>query len=881
MKEPRWRRYLRLTRPNVEEDIDDELRFHLEMRMERNRTLGMSDDESRRDALSRFGDVTLVRHALKVHDDRRLATEGRREYVGDVLQDLRFGLRSLRRTPGFAAAAILTLAIGIGANAAIFSVVNAVLLKPLPFNEPGKLVYVGEGSAGEFVNLAERLRGFSDLALSATQARPVDDGTESLRLEGAVVSANIFSVLGVRPLLGRAFTEDDAALGGAGAIILSHGLWQRQFGGSSDVIGRQVKLSGVPHTIVGVMPASFAFPDRSAEYWQPHVFNPANMGLHWATGGRQFIGRLAPGTSMEQAQREVAEVWPSLRRLNPLWDPGDRYRRDVAIVPLHDAMVGTSSNLLWVLFGSVLLVLLIACVNVANLLLARASARERELAVRAALGGGRARLVRQLLTESVLLSTAGAAAGMALAFVAVRWLVAVMPAEVPRAEEIGVSGLVLGFTAAVALVTGLLFGLVPALRATSRSPAAASIGSGRRGTAGGGHHRVTGWLVGAEVALAVTLVIGSLLLLRSFVALQGVETGFRPEQLVAARVSPPFMEYRDPPRLTALYSRILEQVAAMPGVASVAAVDKLPIAQNVWGVAVRVQGQYEDGSTILPEIAHHQSVTPDYFSTMGMRFLRGRDFTPADRDGQEPVAIVSESTVRRFWPNEDPIGKRIGYPWDSPWLTVVGVVADVKQNDLRDTARTSVFTPWEQRTRMSGSEMWVVARGSGDARPLADVVRRVVRDADRSVAVSDVRTMDAVISRSLQRARFTMVLVGAFALAALLLGAIGIYGVMSYLVGLRQQEMGIRLALGAAPSRVLGLVVGRGTVLALGGATAGIVIAWLGSGALASLLYGVSPRDPVTFVLVPLLFLVIAAAASLVPALRATRVDPARALRAD
>jgi putative ABC transport system permease protein len=801
--------------------------------------------------------------------------------MADFLQDLRFGLRSLRRAPGFALAAILTLAVGIGANAAIFSVVNAVLLQPLPFAKPGQLVYVGEGSAGEFTGLAERLRGFSDLALSAVQARPVDDGTESLRLEGAVVSANLFSLLGASPLLGRTFTAGDATMGGEFVLVLSHGLWQRQFGGSRDAIGRRVSVSGVPHTIIGVMPASFAFPDRSTEYWQPHLFNPANMGLHWAMGGRQFIGRLAPGTSLDQAQREVREVWPTLRKLNPLWDPGERYRRDVSIEPLHDAMVGSSRNLLWVLLGSVMVVLLIGCVNVANLLLVRASAREREFAVRAALGGGRARLVRQLLTESLLLSAAGAVAGVALAFGTVRWLVSVMPAEVPRAEEIGVNGLVLAFTAAVAVVTGLLFGLVPAWRATSRSFAAAGVGAGRRGTAGVGHHRVTGWLVGAEVALAVTLVIGSLLLLRSFVALRGVETGFRPEQLVAARITPPFSEYRDPARLKALYSRILEQVAAMPGVASVAAVDKLPIAENVWGAAVRVQGQFEDGTRILPFIAHYQSVTPDYFTTMGMQLLRGRAFTDADREGQEPVTIVSESTVRKFWPNEDPIGKRLGYAWDSPWLTVVGVVADVKQDDLRDTARTSMFTPWEQRTRMSGSEMWVVARGSGDPGALANVVRRIVRETDRSVAVSDVRTMDAVISRSMQRARFTMGLVGAFALAALLLGAIGIYGVMSYLVGLRQQEMGIRLALGAEPRRVLGMVVGRGTVLAAGGAVVGIAIAWLGSGALASLLYGVSPRDPVTFVLVPLLFLGVAGAASLIPAIRATRVDPVRALRAD
>jgi putative ABC transport system permease protein len=880
MTVPRWRRYLRLTRPDVEADIDDELQFHLDMRVERNRTLGMSDDDAKRDATSRFGDVALVRDELTDHDRRQLAADGRKEYMGDVLQDLRFGLRSLRRAPGFAMAAVLTLAVGIGANASIFSVVNAVLLEPLPFTESDRLVYVGEGAAGEFANLSERLRGFEGMALSHSQTHPVDDGNESVRLEGAAVSTNLFTLLGVAPLLGRTFTAEDATPGN-GVIVLSHGLWQRQFGGSREAIGRRVLVEGMPHTIVGVMPPSFAFPDRSAQYWHPYVVNPANMGQFWAVGGKQFIARLAPGTTLAQGEREVREVWPSLRPLNPLWDPGEDYRRDVRVVPLQEAMVGGSSNLLWVLFGAVMVVLLIGCVNVANLLLARASAREREFAVRAALGGGRARLVRQLLTESLLLAGSGALAGVALAFASVRWLVSVMPAEVPRAEAISVDGTVLAFTAVVAVITGLLFGLVPALRATSRSASAVGIGSGRRGTAGAGHHRVTGWLVGAEVALAVTLVIGSLLLLRSFAQLRQVETGFRPEQLIAARVTPPWGEYQDAARVTALYTRVMEEAHALPGVTSVAAVDKLPIAQTVWGVAVRVEGQFEDGSRLLPELAHLQSVTPDYFATMGVRLLRGRTFTAADREGQAPVAIISESTARKFWPNDDAVGKRLGYAWPGPWLTVVGVVADTKQDGLRDTSHTSMFTPWEQRTRMSGSEMWVVVRGSGDPGPLADGIRRIVREAGRSVAVSDVRTMSAVIAGSMQRARFTMSLVAGFAAIALLLGAIGIYGVMSYLVGLRQQEMGIRLALGAGRSRVLALVVGRGAMLAAGGAAVGLVIAWFGSGAMAALLYGVSPRDPVTFAVVPLVFLAIALSASLLPALRATRVDPARALRAD
>jgi putative ABC transport system permease protein len=877
---PRWRRYLRFARPNVSADVDDELHFHIAMRVERNISLGMTPDAARREALGRFGDVSLVRDALLEHDKRKEEGARRSEYMADFIQDIRFGFRSLRRAPGFAFAAILTLALGIGANAAIFSVVDAVLLRPLPFARPQELVSIGMGSGGEFVALRERLRSFSQIGAYVGQTHPIDDGTEALRVEGAAITTNLLSMLGVSPVLGRGFTEDEGRYGDDGVLLLSYALWQRQFGGATDVIGRRVLLEGVPHSVVGVMPRDFHFPTKDAQYWQPYAFYPANVGYHWAVGGKSFVGRLRPGVTMAQAQREVRDVWPTLRKLNPLWDPGPDYRREVNVTRLQDDIVGTAGSLLWVLFGCVLLVLLIGCVNVANLLLARATAREREFSVRAALGGGRGRLIRQLVTESLLLSALGSLLGVALAYFGVRWLVGVMPAGVPRAQEISVNGSVLGFTALVAVLTGILFGIIPAVRATSFAKTS-NVGFGRRTTLGVSHHRLSGLLVAGEMALAVLLVIGATLLVRSFSALRRVEPGFQTTHVIAARVSPPGASYQDLARVSSLYATVLERVTALPRVQSAAAVDKLPFAQSIWGIAARIEGQFEDASHPLPDVHHWQMVTPRYFETMGIPVQRGRAFTEADRGDQAQVTIVSQSFARRFWPNGDAIGKRIGYPYESPWLTVVGIVPDTKQDSLRDTTSMSMYVPWGQRTRMSGSEMWVLARATGDPKALSTAIRSIVRAVDRTVPVSDIRSMDAVLSDSVQKARFTMLLVAAFAFAALSLGALGIYGVMSYLVGQRMQEMGIRLALGAPTSGVIGLVVGRAAKLAAGGAIVGILAALVATRSLGSLLYGISATDPITFVSVPLLFLVVAMLASYAPALRATHADPVRALRSD
>jgi putative ABC transport system permease protein len=862
----------------VPAEVDDEIRLHIDLAIQRYIALGMSEAEARRHAVSRFGDVALIRDDLIHHDLRKAKTAGRKSMVADFLQDLRFGWRGLRRAPAFAITATLTLALGIGANAAIFSVVNSVLLKALPYESPEDLVVLGSGTSGEFVGLRERLRGVSELGAYVAQTHPFDDGQHAARVEGAAITTNMLRTLGVAPAFGRDFTETEGQLGRNDVLLISHGMWQRQFGGSKSVLGRRVTVEGAPFTIVGVMPRDFRFPSKETEYWQPLAFNPSNAGYHWAVGGMTFVGRVAPGVLMSQLQNELRAEFPKLRKLNPLWDPGPDYRRDATVTPLQEGIVGNSGHTIWILFACVVVVLLISCANVANLLLARAGARERELSVRVALGGGRGRLIRQLVTESLLLAGTGALIGVGLAYVALDWFVASLPSTLPRSAEISINGTVLAFTALIAVLTGVLFGTIPALRATKSAGTHGLVG--RRTTASAGHHRIAGMLVAVEMALAVMLVISATLLSRSLGVMQRQRPGFEASGVVAARLTPPSQSYQDPAKVFAFYKTVLARLGAVPGVTSVSAVDKLPLAETVWGGAIRVEGQFEDATRPLPEVKHWQMVTPRYFDTMKIP-VRGRSFTEADREGQEPVAIISESIAKRFWPGGNAIGKRIGYPYPSAWITVIGVVPDIKQDSLSGEAGSGMYVPWEQRARMSGVEMWVLARTSGDASGTTTAIRAIVNDVDRAVPVSTARTLSAFVSDSMQATRFVVFLIGAFALGALFLAAIGIYGVMSYLVGQRAREMGIRMALGAPQASVMRMVVGRAASLAAVGAIIGVGLALMTGRTLRGFLYGVSAADPLTLAVVPLLLLIVAAAASAVPALRAMMVDPVKALRSD
>ncbi|HLB09191.1 MAG TPA: ABC transporter permease [Gemmatimonadaceae bacterium] len=878
---PQWRRFLRLVRANVPADVDDELTFHLEMRVERNIALGMSPEDARREAIERFGDVGSVRAALVDHDCRRQTTRQRAEYVADLVQDLKFGVRALRRSPAFTIAAVLTLSLGIGANTAIFSVVNAVVLQPLPYERADRLVTIDEGSIGEYIALRDRLHAIVDLAAWMPATHPVDVDGEAARLKGVAITTNLLPLLGVSPIIGHGFATSDGNYGAGNVLLISHAFWQREFAGTHDIIGRTVSIEGSPFTIVGVMPASFHFPSNDVEYWQPIIVNPSNPGLVWGIGGRRMMGRLASNATLSQTRSELQSVWPSLRRINPLWDPGPEYRAHPSVTPLQTELVGSARALLWMLFGATLLVLIIACVNVANLLLARAVMRERELAVRAALGGGRARLVRQLATESLVLAALGALLGVTLGWLAVRVLVAAMPAGIPRADEISMSGSVLAFALAISIGAGLLFGLIPAFRATSASHSQSSGTAGdRRATAGGSHLRISGALVAGEVALAVMLVSASVLLVRSFAALRAIEPGFETTHVVAARISVPGARFTaDTQGVLAYYQNVLNRTQALPGVHGAALVDQLPLAQPVWGIAARVAGQFEDFTRTLPMIEHMQIVTPGYFSTMGIPVRRGRAFDDRDRAGAPLVTIVSQSVARRYWPSGDAIGQRLGFPYASPWMTVVGVVSDTKQDSLRDTTSASMYVPWAQASGRFTGDLWLVTRTAVDAASTGTTIRTMVHDIDPGVPVSDVRTMSAVVSGSVSRSRFTTSLVGAFALLALALGAVGIYGVMSYLVGERRREMGIRIALGASRASVMRIVLQRATWLASVGAAIGIAGAMVATRSLRQWLYGVSATDPVTFLFVPILFLAVAVLASSAPALRATRADPASTLR--
>jgi len=877
---PLWRRYLRFWRPDIGADVDDELGFHLDMRAAEYEARGLPPAEARRRAQARFGDVAAIGAALRAHDHRTTHRQRRRESMGDLRQDLRLALRGLRRAPGFAAVAVLTLALGIGANSAIFSVVNAVLLRPLPYQEPDRLVRVSDWgyTGGEFVRLRELSRSFQQVAAFVSASHGLSGDGEPERLDGAVASANLFATLGASTLLGRAFAPGEDEPGRDAVVVLSHGLWQRRYGSDPGIVGRSVTVDGALRTVVGVMPRDFHFPSHATQLWIPLTLDRANLGALWGSGGYTFIARLRPGVTVDQARADVRRVAREIRRENPIWDPGPEYGSTADVMPLQRSIVGAVRPTLLLLLGVVGCVLLIACVNVANLLLVRTTARQQELAIRTALGGGRGRLLRQLLTESVVLAIIGGIAGLLLAWPAVRALVALLPADMPRVAEIGLDWRVLAFTALLTLLTGVAFGLLPALRATGGALHASLKAGGRGGSRGAGHHRLSSALVAGEIALAVVLVSAAGLLVRSFQELRRVDPGFRTERVIAARISPPKQRYADAARQRAFYTGLLQRVAALPGVESAAAVNQLPLRGGVYGLAIRVEGKFEDMRRTLPMADHYQIVTPGYLQTMGIPLLRGRWFTDADREGAPDVVVVSESMARHFWPGEDPIGRRIGYPWPSEWLTVVGVAGDVKQDSLSGAAGMTVYRPLFQAP---ASAMTLVARTTADPVALAAGLRAAVAEADPDVPVSDVSTMAQVVAASVAKPRFTMFLLAAFAAVALALGAVGIYGVMSYAVSLRTREIGVRMALGATPRDALGMVVRQGALLTAAGVGVGVVGALAATRVLAGLLYGVTPTDPLTFVAVPVVLAAIALAATYLPARRATQVDPTVALRAE
>ncbi|HEX7050754.1 MAG TPA: ABC transporter permease [Longimicrobiales bacterium] len=879
MIRPGVRRLFRLLlrrRDIVAQALEEEIRLHLERRTEQLVREGLSPEAARAEAVRRFGSVEDVRRAAAARERRRSVREG----LDAIVRDARFAVRTLRRNPGFAAAAILTLALGIGANTVIFSAVNGILLRPLPFADPGRLVSVWPDrthSKGELLTLRERARVLRDVAAySENDEYTLTGAGAPVRLVGSQVSANLFDVLGVRAAVGRTLLPGESRPGSDGVVVLSHGLWVERFGADPAVVGRAVVLDGRSRTVVGVMPAEFRFPVPGTDVWVPLTVDAADAIDFWGIVFLRLVGRLRPGATPDQAAAEVRSAVPSMRERMP-WPMPDDYGADVSAVSLRERLVGDVRPALLVLLGAVGFVLLIACANVASLLLARASGRQAEMSVRVALGAGRGRLVRQLLTESLILAMAGGTTGILLAAWGVSALATRLPAGIPRAAEVGMHADVLGFALATTLLTSLLFGFLPALR-TARPARGTPLRGGAHGSGRASvHRRLIGALVAIEIAAAVVLATGAGLLIRSIRQLQRVNPGFRAEGVLTAQVAPPGFRYDSETKQRTFYADLLERVNALPDVSSVAAANNIPFDEGNTYFPVVIEGQPLPRGAAAP-ISVRWVVTPDYFATMGIPLRQGRAFTAADRPDAPPVVVVSETFAHRFWPGGDAIGKRIRAASADAWWTIVGVVGDVHRDDLTSDVGLAVYRPYAQHPVR---DMTLVIRTDAAPRALAANLRSLVAAVDEDTPVGRIRMMRQVVSASMARPRFTTLLLTAFAALALILGAVGVYGVMSYAVHQETRDIGIRMALGARAPDVLRYVLRRGAVLAAAGIAVGLAGAFAAARLLRGFLFGVGPADPATFAAVPIVLAVVALLASYLPARRATRVDPAVVLRGE
>jgi putative ABC transport system permease protein len=802
-------------------------------------------------------------------------------------QDLRYGVRALWKSPGFAFVAVVALALGVGANTAIFSVVKAVLLKPLPYPESGRLVWLREvnptnnvpdepASAPDFNDWRTDARSFDGVAAYADTALTLTGEGEPERIPAAATSANFFRVLGVAPALGRDFVAEEEAAGKNRVVVISHGLWQRRFGANQNVLGQTLTFGGNPYTVVGVAPPDFRNPvpgAKAAEIWLPIAFNFDESRRR--SDFLSVFARLKGGATVEQARAEMSGIGARLAQAYPATNTG----WGVSVVTLHERVVGDVRPSLLVLMGVVGFLLLIACANVANLLLARATARRQEIAVRSALGAGRWRLVRQFLTESVLLALAGGGLGLLLAAWGIELLVSFSPGNIPRLNEVGLDKGVLLFTFGVSLATGCLFGLLPALQASKTDLSVSLKEGGSRGsTAGRPASRLRNALVVSEIAIAVVLLAGAGLMIRSFAAIREVDPGFRPGHVLTSDYSLPAARYKEDAQIVSFFEQLTAHAAALPGVERVGLVSDIPLSGGGDIAEFAVEGRPAPPPELVQD-AEYRVVSPDYFDVMGIPVVRGQAFTEHDRANVPAVTVINETMARRYFSGEDPIGKRInlGDPAKgSPWRTVVGVVRDIRHESLDKEPYPQMYAPEAQFPRRL---MTMVARTSGDPLSLVPALRRDLTSLDKDLPLYNLRTMEQVLADSIARRRFQMLLIAAFAGLGLLLAAVGIYGVISYSVAQRRHEIGVRMALGARAPDILRLVVGQGLGLALAGVGAGLAAAFALTRVMSSLLYGVSAADPLTFAGVALALLGVALAACLVPARRATKVDPMIALR--
>ncbi len=874
-----------LRRDAVERELDDELSLHLDFETERHRRAGMSPEDARRAALLTFGGVDRVKEEVRDSWGVR--------FLETLLQDVRYGLRSLRRNPGFSAVVVITLALGIGANTAVFSVVRGVLLRPLPYARGEEVVALhqsapraGVDDLGFSVKEVQDYRGMShtleDVVEYHSMSFTLLGGSEPQRVRTGVVSARFFDLLGVKPLLGRTFRDGEDALGAEPVLVLSHSYWQQKLGGDATVVGRTFEMNDRVHTVVGVLPPLPGYPDENDVYMPasacPFRSRPSTMENREARMLAAFA-RVKPGVPLAQAQADLAAIVARLREQYPDAYPKDADPRTVAS-PVHEEMVRQARPTFLVLLGTVALVLLIACANVANLSLARLSDRSRELAVRAALGAGRRRLLRQLLTESTILALAGGAFGLLLAALTLEALTGFAARFTPRAGEVRIDGAVLLFSFLVTMLTGLLVGTLPGLPAFERLSRTLA-GEGRM-TAGRSRQRLRSALVVSQLALSFMLLIGAALMLRSFAKLQQVDAGFRTENVLTMRLDLNWSKYTtesrtDPQRVLKMIEPLWERVRAMPGVVTTGTAWTFPL-NSTWrnDGTFLVEGRGNDGPP-LPR-GEFLGASPDYFDAIGVPLLRGRAFDGHDRGEADGVALVSKGLARRNWSDADPIGRRISLDRGKTWRTVVGVVGDVRQTGLDREPKDSVYLPFLQ---FPGFSFTLFVRTLNDPRTMAEKVRAEVRSLDPEAAVSNVRTLEEIRHDALSSPRLTTVLLGLFAALALAISAAGLAGVIAYAVSQRTQEIGIRMALGAEPGRVLAMLLGQG----MGSVAIGLGLGLLGalglSRLISGLLFGVEPTDPLCFAGSAAVLLVVALAACFLPARRATVIDPMLALRAE
>jgi putative ABC transport system permease protein len=815
--------------------------------------------------------------------------------VPTFFKDLRYAARMLAKSPGFTAAAVICLALGIGATSAIFSVVHAVLLRPLGYRDPGRLVrlytefpkFPNGGlrrfwtSPPEYDELKRDLASWESLDAWSTSGVNLAGATDPIRVTGASVTGGLFPSLGVSPELGRAITPADDIAGAPVVVVISHNLWQRVFASDHGIVGRVIQIDGDNANIVGVMPETFSFPPGELdppEIWGPMQLpapDPKRRGSHYL----YLVGRLKPGVPLSRAQDEIARhVQQSTDRVGQQNHPFSADAHPIVAYGLQDEVVRSIRPALWTLMGAVAFVLLIACVNVANLLLARAEARQREIAVRKALGAGTGQLIRQFTTEGLLLSVGGAALGLALAVVGLKVMVAAGKASIPRASEVSIDPTVLAVTIAVSLLTALFFGLAPLAQITGGTLHDALKAAAGRGTAGSvASNRFRSALVSSELALALVLLIGTGLMIRAFWKLTEVNAGFRPENLLTLRVNLPATLYPQPANRARFWQSVQEKIARIPGVASSTAMQGLPPERPINANDTQIENFTPVPGGPGHNIDYWQTVGDRFFETMGTRLLEGRFFDARDVDGATPAVIINHTMARTYYGNDSPIGRRVRPGFRDPWFTIVGVVEDVKNAGLDKPAGTELFLP--ERQFGATGQIYLAVRTSGDAHSLIGAVRGAIGDIDPSLPIAQVRTMDEVLAGARSRPRFLTTLLGLFSGTALLLAAVGLYGVISYSVTRRMTEFGIRMAMGAGAGDVLGLVLSQGLKLAAVGVLAGAAGALALTRLISGLLFGVSSFDPLTFCSMALLLGAVTVAACIIPARRATKVDPLIALR--